>query len=293
MELNRKIDRLLTKEQKTKFQIDNGKFKILNNIVLLPVITALLGIYLESIIIVSISILGIIAFLVCKIFSFKKKNVVYEETIIPAVLKEKFQDIQIVKDDNLIEEEFKRSNIIPDFKNIDVEKSFAINKEKYSLNLSKIIVKKLNIEENDGVVDKDIEEKFNGVFIYVKLPVKTSTSYRVIDKKLEIDSDSKVKITNYEFDSVYDVFSTEQAEVRGILSAGIIARILEFNAKIGGVINFSINEDMLYVAVDYKKFLEFKGNGKKYIDEPEALRNLEMLEILDLFVTYFFNIYEK
>lgn len=293
MELNRKIDRLLTKEQKTKFQIDNGKFKILNNIVLLPVITALLGIYLESIIIVSISILGIIAFLVCKIFSFKKKNVVYEETIIPAVLKEKFQDIQIVKDDNLIEEEFKRSNIIPDFKNIDVEKSFAINKEKYSLNLSKIIVKKLNIEENDGVVDKDIEEKFNGVFIYVKLPVKTSTSFRVIDKKLEIDSDSKVKITNYEFDSVYDVFSTEQAEVRGILSAGIIARILEFNAKIGGVINFSINEDMLYVAVDYKKFLEFKGNGKKYIDEPEALRNLEMLEILDLFVTYFFNIYEK
>ena len=293
MELNRKIDRLLTKEQKTKFQIDNGKFKILNNIVLLPVITALLGIYLESIIIVSISILGIIAFLVCKIFSFKKKNVVYEETIIPAVLKEKFQDIQIVKDDNLIEEEFKRSNIIPDFKNIDVEKSFAINKEKYSLNLSKIIVKKLNIEENDGVVDKDIEEKFNGVFIYVKLPVKTSTSYRVIDKKLEIDSDSKVKITNYEFDSVYDVFSTEQAEVRGILSAGIMARILEFNAKIGGVINFSINEDMLYVAVDYKKFLEFKGNGKKYIDEPEALRNLEMLEILDLFVTYFFNIYEK
>ena len=293
MELNRKIDRLLTKDQKTKFQIDNGKFKILNNIVLLPVITALLGIYLESIIIVSISILGIIAFLVCKIFSFKKKNVVYEETIIPAVLKEKFQDIQIVKDDNLIEEEFKRSNIIPDFKNIDVEKSFAINKEKYSLNLSKIIVKKLNIEENDGVVDKDIEEKFNGVFIYVKLPVKTSTSFRVIDKKLEIDSDSKVKITNYEFDSVYDVFSTEQAEVRGILSAGIIARILEFNAKIGGVINFSINEDMLYVAVDYKKFLEFKGNGKKYIDEPEALRNLEMLEILDLFVTYFFNIYEK
>lgn len=293
MELNRKIDRLLTKDQKTKFQIDNGKFKILNNIVLLPVITALLGIYLESIIIVSISILGIIAFLVCKIFSFKKKNVVYEETIIPAVLKEKFQDIQIVKDDNLIEEEFKRSNIIPDFKNIEVEKSFAINKEKYSLNLSKIIVKKLNIEENDGVVDKDIEEKFNGVFIYVKLPVKTSTSYRVIDKKLEIDSDSKVKITNYDFDSVYDVFSTEQAEVRGILSAGIMARILEFNAKIGGVINFSINEDMLYVAVDYKKFLEFKGNGKKYIDEPEALRNLEMLEILDLFVTYFFNIYEK
>lgn len=293
MELNRKIDRLLTKEQKTKFQIDNGKFKILNNIVLLPVITALLGIYLESIIIVSISILGIIAFLVCKIFSFKKKNVVYEETIIPAVLKEKFQDIQIVKDDNLIEEEFKRSNIIPDFKNIDVEKSFAINKEKYSLNLSKIIVKKLNIEENDGVVDKDIEEKFNGVFIYVKLPVKTSTSYRVIDKKLEIDSDSKVKITNYDFDSVYDVFSTEQAEVRGILSAGIMARILEFNVKIGGVINFSINEDRLYVAVDYKKFLEFKGNGKKYIDEPEALRNLEMLEILDLFVTYFFNIYEK
>jgi len=34
MEINQKIDRVLTPEQKIKFQRDNGKFKILNNFIL-------------------------------------------------------------------------------------------------------------------------------------------------------------------------------------------------------------------------------------------------------------------
>ena len=64
MELNQKLEKELTAEQKVKFQRDNGKFKLLNNIVLLPIITSFIGIYLESITIVSISIICIIVFLI-------------------------------------------------------------------------------------------------------------------------------------------------------------------------------------------------------------------------------------
>ena len=103
MELNQKLEKELTAEQKVKFQRDNGKFKLLNNIVLLPIITSLIGIYLESITIVSISIICIIVFLIMKIFSFSKRNTVYEDIIIPSILKEKFDNVECVKNtDNTV-----------------------------------------------------------------------------------------------------------------------------------------------------------------------------------------------
>ena len=37
MELNQRLDQELTAEQKIKFQKDNGRFKLLNNIVLIPI----------------------------------------------------------------------------------------------------------------------------------------------------------------------------------------------------------------------------------------------------------------
>ncbi len=293
MELNRKVEKTLTREQKVKFQRDNGKFKLLNNIVILPVITVLLGIYLESIIIVSISIVCIIAFLICKIFSFSRKNIIFEEVIIPTVLKEKFENVSYIDDSISVDEDFKKSKIIPTYDKIDVNKSYVIRKEKYIINLSTIIVNKLNIEESDGVVDKELEEKFNGIFISVKLPVKSTTNFIVLDKNLKIDDSSKVKITNYEFDKVYNVYSDKQVEVRGILSAGIMARILEFNSKANNIISFSICEDMLYIAVQDSDFLKFNGKGRLYVDEEKAKRDLELLEILDMFVTYFINMFEK
>ena len=79
MELNQRLDQELTAEQKIKFQKDNGRFKLLNNIVLIPIATALLGIYLESILIVSISIVCVIIFLLLSIGTFSKRNVVYED----------------------------------------------------------------------------------------------------------------------------------------------------------------------------------------------------------------------
>lgn len=291
MELNQKLEKLLTSEQKVKFHRDNGKFRLLNNIVLIPIIFSLIGIYLESIIIVSISIACIILFLVLKICSFSKKNIVYENVIVPTVLKEKFNDVTLCNDDNIVKDEFKKSNLISEYDKIKIDKYIIIPNEKYDINISKINIKKLNIEENDGVVDKDLEDKLYGIFAFTKLPKKTMTEFEVLKKDLEPNRDP-VKIPNTEFDMVYDVFSKNPVEVRNILSPGVMARILEFNNKIDNVINFSIHDDMLYVAINYKDFLKFKGKRKEYVDEDLAQRNLEILEILDMFIRYFVNMYE-
>ena len=69
MELNQKVGNMLTPEQKANFQKDNGKFKLLNHIVIVPIISTLLGIYLENFIIVGVSIALIIAFLILKTYS--------------------------------------------------------------------------------------------------------------------------------------------------------------------------------------------------------------------------------
>ena len=91
----------------------------------------------------------------------------------------------------------------------------------------------------------------------------------------------------------YDVYSQNPVEVRNILSYGVMARIIEFNEKIDKIINFSIFEDMLYVSINYKEFLDFKGNGKKYVNEIETIKNLDVIEVLDIFIRYILNLYEK
>ena len=130
MELNQKVEKILTREQKIKFQKDNGKFKILNNIVLLPIITSSIGIYLDSILIVSISIACIIVFLILKICSFSRKNIIYEDVIIPAILNEKFDKIEIIIGNNIVQEEFKKSGTIEKFDKLTVDKLYKINKDK-------------------------------------------------------------------------------------------------------------------------------------------------------------------
>ena len=62
MELNDMLERKLTPEQKVKFERDNGRFKLLKNIIILPIIVGIVGIYFESILIVTICILCIIYF---------------------------------------------------------------------------------------------------------------------------------------------------------------------------------------------------------------------------------------
>lgn len=293
MEINQKIDRVLTAEQKIKFQRDNGKFRLLNNIVILPILTAILGVYLESMIIVSISILGIILFLVLKITSFTRKNVIFDEIIVPKALNEVFQNVKYVKKDVTVEEYFRDSGLVPIYNKIKIYNNYVICEDKYDINISKVSTKKLHEEENDGVVDKYYEDNFNGIFAYTKLPSKSLTSFRAIEKGVIESEEDIVKITNMEFDYCYDVLSKEPVEARGILSPAVMARIIEFNSKIGLTINFAIKEDMLYLSVNYSDFLDFRGKGKKYIDEENYIDNLKVLEVIQMYVRYFVNMYDE
>ena len=84
------LENKLTSEEKIKFERDNGKFKLLKNIIILPIFIAIVGIYFESILIVTICILCIILLLILDKFSINKKGKTYDEVIIPYVLKEKF-----------------------------------------------------------------------------------------------------------------------------------------------------------------------------------------------------------
>lgn len=293
MEINQKIDRVLTPEQKIKFQRDNGKFKLLNNIVILPILTAILGVYLESITIVSISIIGIILFLVLKITSFTRRNVIFEEVIVPKALDEVFENVKYIKKDDAVEEHFKASGLVPIYNKFKMYNSYIVCEDKYNINLSKVSTKKMHEEENDGVIDKYYEDNFNGIFAYIKLPSKSLTNFRAIEKGIVESQEDIVKITNMEFDYCYDVLSSEPVEVRGILSPAVMARIIEFNSKIGLTISFAIKDDMLYLSVNYNEFLDFRGKGKKYINEENFIDNLKVLEVIQMYVRYFVNMYDN
>lgn len=293
MEINQKIDRVLTPEQKIKFQRDNGKFKLLNNIVILPILTAILGVYLESITIVSISIIGIILFLVLKITSFTRRNVIFEEVIVPKALDEVFENVKYIKKDDAVEEHFKASGLVPIYNKFKMYNSYIVCEDKYNINLSKVSTKRMHEEENDGVVDKYYEDNFNGIFAYIKLPSKSLTNFRAIEKGIVESQEDIVKITNMEFDYCYDVLSSEPVEVRGILSPAVMARIIEFNSKIGLTISFAIKDDMLYLSVNYNEFLDFRGKGKKYINEENFIDNLKVLEVIQMYVRYFVNMYDN
>ena len=125
------------------------------------------------------------------------------------------------------------------------------------------------------------------------MPTKYTTNFKVIAKDIDNTNVNKIKIPYSEFDMCYDVYSQNPVEVRNILSYGVMARIIEFNEKIDKIINFSIFEDMLYVSINYKEFLDFKGNGKKYVNEIETIKNLDVIEVLDIFIRYILNLYEK
>ncbi len=298
MELNDMLERKLTPEQKVKFERDNGRFKLLKNIIILPIIAGIVGIYLESILIVTICILCIILLLTLNIFSINKKGKTYENVIVPYVLKEKFQNIEYNNNNKILLEKIGDSKIFLDYDKIFCSNYFKILSGKYDIEVCKIITKKMNIEENDGVVDKSLDENFCGIFAIVNIPTKFDNEFRVvknIKEKEQINNVNKaetqlVRMNNIEFDRIYDVYSMNQVSIKKVLSPGVMARVLEINKKIGNIISFSIYNNVLYVAIEYNDYMEFKGKGKLYVDEDLARQNLDMLESLEYFVRYIINI---
>lgn len=298
MELNDMLERKLTPEQKVKFERDNGRFKLLKNIIILPIIAGIVGIYLESILIVTICILCIILLLTLNIFSINKKGKTYENVIVPYVLKEKFQNIEYNNNNKILLEKIGDSKLFLDYDKIFCSNYFKILSGKYDIEVCKIITKKMNIEENDGVVDKSLDENFCGIFAIVNIPTKFDNEFRVvknIKEKEQINNVNKaetqlVRMNNIEFDRIYDVYSMNQVSIKKVLSPGVMARVLEINKKIGNIISFSIYNNVLYVAIEYNDYMEFKGKGKLYVDEDLARQNLDMLESLEYFVRYIINI---
>ena len=296
MELNKVIEKKLTAEQKNEFERDDGKFKLLKNIIILPIVTAILGIYLESILIVTISVLFIIAFLVISVYASSRKNKIYENVIIPYVLEEKFDNVEYVKSDVSLKEEFINSRLAPECDKIECSNYFRLIEDKYFVEICKVVTNKLDVEENDGVIDKNLEQNFSGVFARVKLPNKFNVNFKAIKNikdygNINVDKSSteQLKMNNLEFDMNYDIFSMEPVSLKRNLSPGVLARILEINRKLDNVISFSVYDNVLYVTLEYEKFLEFKGNGKNYVDEELAVQNLEVLEYINYFIRYFVN----
>ena len=302
MELNELIGKKLTAEQKYKFQRDNGKMRLINNIVIIPIVTAIIGIYLESILIVSVSVFCIIAFLILLAYNaLNKKNTVYDNVIIPLVLNEKFNKIEYIGEDDSVIDEFNNSQLVEDYNKIRCSNYFKINEDKYTINIAKVTTDKLNIEENDGVVDKDLEQNFSGIFAYTKLPNKFSSEFKVIENEKNILDVNTVDTTNTElikmnnigFDSKYDVYSMNQVSIKKILTPGAMERILDIDKNINATINFSVYDSKLYIAIRYEKFMDFKSHKKEYVIEEEAEENLNALELLNYFVRYFVNIAES
>ena len=301
MGLNEIIDKALTSEQKSRFQSDNGKFKILKNIVILPIVTAILGIYLESIPIVTVSIICIIAFLILYSYNaISRKNVIYDKVIIPIVLEQKFSNVETVDKIEDIVQDFKKSMLISDYSKIKCEDCFKIIEDRYEMNIAKVVTTKVNIEESDGVVEKHEEENFCGAFASIKLPKEIDTEFSVI-KNIKEDDEilsadkldaQQVRMGIADFDKNYDVYSMDQVSVKRILSPGAIARIMDINQSISNLISFSVYEDVLYIAINEEKFLDFKGKNKEYVDEQVASENLNIVEALDYFIKYFLNIIE-
>lgn len=298
MELNEILKDKLTSEEKIKFQRDNGKFKLLKNIIILPIIITIVGIYFESILIVTICILSIILLLMLDKFPINKKGAVYENVIIPYVLKEKFQNLEYNNKNKSLLEVVEKSKILPNYDKIFCSNYFKVLYGKYDVEVCKIITKKMNIEENDGVIDKNLEDNFCGVFAAIKIPNKFDNEFRVVKniknrEELSVINKNEtqlVRMNNVEFDMLYDVYSMNQVSIKRILSPGVMARILEINKKLDNILSFSVYNNVLYVTIEYNNFMEFKGKGNLYVDEELAQENLNVLENLDYFVRYFINI---
>lgn len=298
MGLNDILKDKLTSEEKIKFQRDNDKFKLLRNIIILLIVITIIGIYLESILIVTISILCIIVLLILAKFSINKKGAVYENVIVPYILKEKFPNLEYNNKNNSLLYEVEKTKILPEYDKISCSNYFKVLYGKYNVEVCKIITKKMSVEENDGIIDKNLENNFCGIFAAVNIPDKFDNEFRVVKNLKEREeltvikkNDTQlVRMNNVEFDMLYDVYSMNQVSIKRILSPGVMARILEINKKLHSVISFSVYNNVLYVAIEYNNFMEFEGKGHLYVDEELAQENLDVLENLDYFVRYFINI---
>jgi len=88
---------------------------------------------------------------------------VYEKEIIPIVLNEKFEDVICMEKKEEVINNFENSKIIDDYDKIEVDRTVVIRQQSYVANISKIDVYQENIQETDGMVEKELEEKIKNI----------------------------------------------------------------------------------------------------------------------------------
>ena len=301
MELNRLLDKKLTPQQKSKYERDNGKFKILNILIILPIVTTILGIFLESMVVVTVSIIVIILCLLFIVFATKKKNEVYEKIIIPLVLKERFNNIELFNGELDVENGYYLSGLGKDYSKFEIRNSLGLQEDRYKVTISKVVTKNKKEHYDENEEEKEFEKSFSGIFAYVRIPSEididliVKENYKTQKQINEIDKADvqRVKMNNIEFDTQYDVISSDASVARRILSLGVMARILDINKKLGKVISFSIKDNFLYILVEYDEFLEFSSSKKnEYVNEEQAQENMDVIETLDYFIRYIVNLTE-
>lgn len=299
MELNRLIEKKLTPKQKRKYEQDNGKFKVLSILIILPIVTTILGMFIESIAVVSISIVFIILCLLFIAFSTKKRNIVYERIIVPIVLQERFRNIEHLEGNEEVEDRFQSSELGEDYTKFEAKNSLVLNEDGYDMTISKIVTKKKKIYDEESEEEKEFEKSFSGLFTYLRIPNTTDIDLKVLENlktKKQINEIDKADVqrvimNNMEFDTQYDVMSSDPSVARRVLSLGVMARILEIDRKLGKVISFSIKDNYLYILIRYDDFLEFGSNKKnEYVDEDLANQNMDVIETVDYFTRYIINL---
>lgn len=99
---------------------------------------------------------------------------------------------------------------------------------------------------------------FNGLFFTAKLNKKLQST-TIIKSKLSnnsinlLNNEDKqlIKIDNSEFNYLFSVYSSNELEIRKVLSNRLIEKLLEFHQNINRNISLSFVDNMIYIAIEY------------------------------------------
>ena len=134
---------------------------------------------------------------------------------------------------------------------------------KFNLELSEISARYYSSEDL-SFFEKMTETKFEGVFAHAQFNSGYIGQVRIFNKENVLDKYSKLrekenKVINLEsvdFQDKYDVYATEQINVRRILTPTMMEKIQEAEELVKGKIEISIIDNELFIKVDCKDFLD-------------------------------------
>lgn len=142
---------------------------------------------------------------------------------------------------------------------------------------------------------------FHGLFMEVQFNKKFSGETKIVpDKSLGIcnfiestcekmfgRTNKEVVLESPEFNSMFNVYSTDQVEARYILSTSFMERLMEFNTKLEVDTSFSFYKSNMYIKIDYGHELFEPSLGNENCVSKKEIYNLYC------FVTFIKSIIEE